>query len=67
MPLGAHDVQAADRLHALAKLDVGAAPGHVCGDGHGAFLAGAGDDLGLLLVVLGVEHAVDDAVLLEQP
>ena len=34
VPLGAHDVQAADGFHALAKLDVGAASGHVGCDGH---------------------------------
>ena len=33
-----------------AEFDVGAATGHVRGDGHGAALAGARDDFGLLLV-----------------
>jgi hypothetical protein len=46
---------------ALAQFDVGAATSHVGGDGDGAALAGAGDDLGLLLVELGVEDGVDDA------
>ena len=36
-------------------------PGHVGRDRDGAALAGARDDLGLLLVELGVEHGVDDA------
>ena len=39
-------------LDIAAQLDVGAAAGHVRGDGHGADLARAGDDLGLVLVVL---------------
>ena len=45
----------------LAELDVGAAAGHVGGDRHLARLAGLGDDLGLDLVVLGVEDLVLDA------
>ncbi len=49
------------RGDALAQFDVGAAAGHVGGDGDGAALAGAGDDLGLLLVELGVEDGMDDA------
>ena len=47
------------------ELDVGAAAGHVGGDGDRAALAGAGDDFGFLLVVLGVEDGVDDALALE--
>ena len=39
-----------------AELDVGAAAGHVGGDGDGARHAGLGDDVGLLLVVAGVQH-----------
>ena len=58
---GADDVQAAELGDAGAEFDVGAAAGHVGGDGDGAALAGAGDDLGLLLVELRVEHRVDDA------
>ena len=38
-----------------AELDVGAAAGHVGGDGDGAGHAGLGDDEGLLLVVAGVQ------------
>ena len=58
------------------RLDVGAAAGHVRGDRHVADhfavgvlvrLAGQRDDLGLALVVLGIEHFMIDAVLaLEQ-
>ena len=59
--LGADDVQAAQLGDAVAELDVGAAAGHVGGHGHLARLAGLGDDLGLDLVVLGVEDLVLDA------
>jgi hypothetical protein len=66
--VGADDVEAPDREHALAidlagaaELDVGAAPRHVGGDGHRAGRAGVGDDCRLPLVVLGVEHLVRDA------
>jgi hypothetical protein len=44
-----------------AQFDVGAAAGHVGGDGDAATLTGAGDDFGFLLVVFGVEDGVDDA------
>ena len=47
-----------------AELDVGAAAGHVGGDGDRARHAGLGDDIGFLLVIAGVEHLeVLDAVL----
>ncbi len=49
-----------------AEQDVGAATGHVGGDGHRALAPGLGDDLGLALVVLGVQDLVADAALLEQ-
>ena len=39
-----------------AELDVGAAAGHVGGDGDGAGHAGLGDDVGFLLVIAGVQH-----------
>ena len=39
-----------------AELDVGAAAGHVGGDGDRARHAGLGDDIGFLLVEAGVEH-----------
>ena len=60
VPLGADDVQAAQLGDALAELDVGAAAGHVGRHRHLAGLAGLGDDLGLDLVVLGVEDLVLD-------
>ena len=47
-------------LDVAAELDVGAAAGHVGGDGHRAGHAGVGDDLRLLLVVAGVQHVVRD-------
>jgi hypothetical protein len=50
-------------LDIAAELDVGAAAGHVGGDGDGARLAGLGDDLGFLLVLAGVQHVVRDALL----
>jgi hypothetical protein len=53
-------------LDVAAQLDVGAAPGHVGGDGDGAGLAGFRHDLRLARVLAGVEHVVRDAVLLEQ-
>ena len=66
MPLGADDVQAAELGHALAELDVGTAAGHVGGHRHPAGLAGLGDDLGLDLVVLGVQDLVLDVRRREQ-
>ena len=45
-------------LDVAAQHDVGAAAGHVGGDGDHAGTAGLGDDLGLLGVLLGVEHLV---------
>ena len=47
-------------VEVAAELDVGAAAGHVGGDGHGAGPAGLGDDVGFLLVVAGVQHLVRD-------
>jgi hypothetical protein len=61
------DVESLDLVHAGAEFDVGAAARHVRGDGHRAALAGAGDDLGLLLDEFRVEHVVDDALALEHP
>ena len=43
-----------------AELNVGAAAGHVGGDGHRARHAGLGDDVGFLLVVARVQHLVRD-------
>ncbi len=42
-----------------AELDVGAAAGHVGGDGDGAGNAGLRDDIGFLLVVAGIEDGED--------
>ncbi len=58
---GAQDVEAAPFHHAFAQDDVGAPAGHVGGDGHHALLPGVGHDLGLFLVLLGIEHFVFDA------
>ena len=49
-----------------AELNVGAAAGHVGGDGHRAGNAGLGDDMRLLLVIAGVQHLVRDLVLLQE-
>ena len=54
------------RLGIAAEDDVGSAAGHVRGDGHGAQAAGLGDDLGLALVMLGVENLVRNAPLFQQ-
>ena len=62
MPLGADDVQPAELAHAVAQEDVHATAGHVRGEGHGALLAGTGDDERLALVILRVQHVVLDAV-----
>ncbi len=50
-------------LGVSAEHDVGATASHVGGDGHGALAAGLGDNGRLLLVLLGVEDVVADAVL----
>jgi len=42
-------------LGIAAEDDVGTAAGHIRGDGYGRFAAGLGDDLGLALMMLGVE------------
>ena len=47
------------------ELNVGATAGHVGGDGDGAALAGARDDFGFLLVIFGVQHGMNDALLLQ--
>ena len=53
-------------LGIAAEDDVGSAAGHVRGDGHRAQAAGLGDDLGLALVMLGVEDLVRNAALFQQ-
>ena len=72
--LGADDEQPAQLDHSVvfllpvvsgcvgaAQHDVGAAPGHVGGHGDSAQPSGLGDDAGLALVVLGVQHLVRNA------
>ena len=54
------------KLGVAAQHDVGTTAGHVGGDGDRAVLARLCDDLGFLLVVLGVEHLMLDAAALEQ-
>ena len=49
-----------------AELDIGAATGHVGGDGDGARQAGIGDDEGFLLVVAGIQHVHRADILLAQ-
>ena len=57
------ELRPGQRLGVAAEDDVGAAAGHVGGDGHGADAAGLGDDLGLAggVLRLGVEQLVLDA------
>ena len=52
-------------LGVAAEEDVDAAAGHVGGDRDRAELAGLHDDLGFPLVLLGVQHLVRDALLLQ--
>ena len=49
-----------------AELDVGAAARHVGGYGDRARHTGLGDDVGLLLMIAGVQHLVRDLALLQQ-
>ena len=56
-----------EELGVAAEHDVGAAAGHVRGDGDGAVPAGLGDDRRLAGVVLRVQHLVPHALLGEQP
>ncbi len=50
-----------DDVGVAAEHDVRAATGHVGGDGDGALAARPGDDQGLAVVVLRVQHLVRDA------
>ena len=59
------EVLAGHEVGVAAEQDVGTAAGHVGGDGDHAEAAGLGDDLGFLLVELGVEDDVPDALALE--
>ena len=63
--LGADHVQTAGLRHPGTEFDVGAATGHVRGNRHRAALAGARDNFRFLLVILGVEDGVDDALPLQ--
>jgi DNA-binding response OmpR family regulator len=60
MALGAENMKPAQVSDPVAQFDVGAAAGHVGGDGHSAFLSGHGDDLRLCLVVLGIQYFMRD-------
>ena len=59
------EIALGDEFGIAAEQNVGAAAGHVGGDGDLAELSGLGDDLGLALVEFGVEHDVLDAFALE--
>ena len=61
VPFGADHVKPADAGDAFAQLDVGAASGHVGGDGDGAGFPGERDYFGLLSVVFGIQDLVVDA------
>ena len=63
--LAAAALREREELRVSAQHDVGAAAGHVGRDGDGALAAGLGHDLGLALVLLGVQHVVLDAPLVE--
>ena len=56
-----------EELGVAAEHDVGTAAGHVRGDRDGPEAPGAGDDLRLTGVILGVEDLVLDALLRQQP
>ena len=58
--------QVGGELRVAAEHDVGAAAGHVGGDGDRALAPGGGDDRGLARVLLGVEHLVRDAAAQQQ-
>ena len=52
-------------LHVAAELDIGAAAGHVGGDGERTRAPRLRDDVRLLLVIAGVEHVVGNRFLLQ--
>ena len=60
-------MQTAEFGDAGTELDVGAAPRHVGRHRDRAYLPGARHDLGLVLVVLGVEHVVRNIADVEHP
>ena len=53
-------------LDAATEHDVGAATGHVGGDGHHLRPAGLGHDLGLACMLLGIEHLMRQADFFQQ-
>ena len=53
-------------LRVAAEQDIGAAPGHVGGNGNGALPSGLGHDLRFLGVILGVQHHMLDPGFLQQ-
>ena len=53
-------------LRAAAQHDVGAAAGHVGGDGDGAGPSGLGHDVRLAFVLLGIQHLVRNLLALQQ-
>src|SRR5690606_19546457 len=65
VPLRANDKKSSSFGDTFAQLDVGAPAGHVGGDSDRSCLTGAGDDLGLLKVELGVEDRMGDSFPLE--
>ena len=63
---GANNVQSAHFGYAFAQFDVGAAAGHVCGNGHFSGQAGPGDDIRFDLDVIRVKNLVLDASCIQQ-
>ena len=63
--VGVVDLHLDPHVGVAAELDVGAAAGHVGGDGDAAADPGLGYDGCLLLVVAGVEHVVRDLLLVQ--
>ena len=61
-----HALLLGHELRIAAEQNVGAAAGHVGGDRDHALASGLGHDLGFALVILGVQHDVLDALLLQQ-
>ena len=64
MALGTDDGKTAGGFHLGRQLDIGTTTCHVGGDGHDTLavngLTGLGNDVGLLLVQLSVQHVVGD-------
>ena len=53
-------------LHVAAEQNIGAAPGHISGNGHGSLPSGLGHDFRFLGVILGVQHHMLDSGFLQQ-